>query len=850
MPEQMVAHYRILEKIGEGGMGIVYKAEDTHLHRTVAIKFLPAELTSDPISKQRFIQEAQAASALDHPNICTIYEFNETDEGQLYMVMALYDGDSISRIIEQKTLSPQEAVDLAVQIAEGLSRAHAKGIVHRDIKSINIMVTRERLVKILDFGVAKLIGRGEKGAAGEGEEGTKPTTGTSSYMSPEQISGAVVDDRTDIWSLGVLLFEMLSGELPFQGEYAQAVYYSILNESPKELDSFHKNIPLELQKIINKSLAKDLRQRYQHILELLDDLKSLQQTFRAGAHIQPVITRKEKNRKYYIFAALSVIVLCVLVYFWLSHTFGEQADNNSITVLPFKNLSTSEESDYFSDGITEDILIQISKIRELKVISFNSSKLYKGSNKTIAEIGHELKVRYVLQGTVRRIMNDLRITAQLIDLKNDEVRWADTFERKITDVFYIQHEVADQITAVLKITPLTQKAEYHPQPETTKPDSSAQVNIHAYDYYLKGREYYYRYRNEDNDNAVLLFKEVLALDNRFTLAYAGLADAYVQRSLRYGQSSAWLDSAMQQSEQALHLDKNSAEAYKALGLIYYSRSWFQKALAANRTAVELNPNYDPALGNLGWVYYHLGKFDQAYNWLLKAVQLNPTNPNLNLGLGMVYLGLHEYKQAREYLEIAYTLQPLHQPNPLIALTMIDLMQNDLPAAAGYMERAAVKNHTDASLYLIAGDAALHAGNPNLAAGYYQQSLNIEQRGWQPFTGIATTTDLGFLLWKTAHYPEADTMFALSTQLDQQSINQGSEWWGVWYDLAAVQAIKGDSMKALDCLYHAHDRGFNLPAWLQIDPLFEKIREQDRFKQLITAMISSIETMRQNVRLGK
>ncbi len=303
MPEQMVAHYRILEKIGEGGMGIVYKAEDTHLHRTVAIKFLPAELTSDPVSKQRFIQEAQAASALDHPNICTIYEFNETAEGQLYMVMALYDGDSISKIIKQETLSPREAVDLAIQIAEGLSRAHAKGIVHRDIKAINIMVTRDHLVKILDFGVAKLMGRGEKGGPAEGEEGTKPTTGTSSYMSPEQISGAVVDDRTDIWSLGILLYEMLSGELPFQGEYAQAVYYSILNESPKDLDSFHKDIPLELQRIINKALAKDLKNRYQHILELLEDLRSFQQVLKSDIQTHTVIGKKGKNRQVLYFCS-------------------------------------------------------------------------------------------------------------------------------------------------------------------------------------------------------------------------------------------------------------------------------------------------------------------------------------------------------------------------------------------------------------------------------------------------------------------------------------------------------------------------------------------------------------------
>ncbi len=622
-----------------------------------------------------------------------------------------------------------------------------------------------------------------------------------------------------------------------------------MNEPPKDLSLFRKDVPLALEKIINKALAKYLKNRYQHILELLDDLKAIQQALRSGIQPQPIISEKEKRRKIYIFAALMVVVLIVFLYIWYGQPFTTKVENNSIMVLPFKNLSTGENSDYFSDGITEDILIQISKIKELKVISFNSSKLYKGSNKSISEIGQELKVRHVLQGTVRRMVDDLRITTQLIDLQNDEVLWADTFERKLADVFSIQNEVARHITTALNIIPALPDVDNRSLAQKQKLDSSYQVDIHAYDYYLKGREYYYRYRSEDNENAILLFKKALALDNRYTLAYAGLADAYVQRALRYGQRSFWLDSALQKSEQALQLDKNSAEAYKALGLIYYTRSWFQKALAANRTAVELNPNYDPALGNLGWIYYHMGKFDQAYHWLLKAVQLNPTNPNLNLGLGMVYLALHEYKWAREYLEIALTLQPLHQPNPLIGLTMIDLIQNDLPAAAAERERATIKNHNDASLYLIAGDAALHAGNPNLAAEYYQQSLNIEQRGWQPFTGIAITTNLGFLLWKTAQYPEADTMFALSMQMDQQSIQQGSEWWGVWYDLGAVQAIKGDTTAALDYLYRANELGFNLPAWLQIDPLFEKVRGQERFKQLITAMNLTIETMHQNIQMG-
>jgi len=295
MPGQMVAHYRILEKLGEGGMGIVYKAEDTHLHRLVAIKFLPAELTSDPVCKQRFIQEAQAASALDHPNICTIYEFNETEDGQLYIVMAYYDGDSLSKKIEQSPLPSLEAVNIAIQIARGLSKAHSKGIVHRDIKAINLILTRDHIVKILDFGVAKLTGRGEKSSTEIDGESIGPSTGTSSYMSPEQITGGVIDDRTDIWSLGVVLYQLISGELPFQGEYSQAIHYSILHEPPRDLRLLVKNIPPSLEKIILKALSKDLQHRYQHIIELLDDLKE------ARAVIQKDVssgrTDKDKHKK-------------------------------------------------------------------------------------------------------------------------------------------------------------------------------------------------------------------------------------------------------------------------------------------------------------------------------------------------------------------------------------------------------------------------------------------------------------------------------------------------------------------------------------------------------------------------
>jgi serine/threonine protein kinase/Tfp pilus assembly protein PilF len=847
MPEHRVAHYQILDKIGEGGMGVVYKAEDTHLQRTVAIKFLPAGLTRDPVAKQRFIHEAQSASALDHPNIGTVYEFNETEDGQLYMVMAYYDGDPLAKRIEQGPLPLADAVGIASQVAEGLARAHARGIVHRDIKDINLIITRDGLVKILDFGVAKLIGHGDKPAPANEPVGL--STGTIGYMSPEQISGETVDDRTDIWSLGIVLYQMITGELPFQGEYAQAVCYSILNEQPKPLRIFRKDIPPELEEIVRKSLIKNPQQRYRHVLEMAEELKEVRQKLQSESPEGiPARGRVKTRIKLYRYGFITIPVLLLLVYLWFSRLPVQKITDRSITIIPFKNLSAEGYEDYFSDGITEDILIRISKIRDLKVISFYSSKSYKGSDKSLPEIGRELKVRHLLQGTVRRMTEQIRLTVQLIDLQTDEVLWAETYDRKLVDVFRVQDEIAANVAARLTSGTTYSRELILPArvPQEKKIIGSTAINLGAYDYYLKGREYYYRYRNEDNESAVQLFKKALTLENGYALAHAGLADAYVQRTLRYGMQPDWLDSAMNQCQQALACDENSAEAYKALGLVYYTRSWFQKSLTANLAAVRLNPNYDPALGNIGWIYYNLGRFDEAFHWLQQAIQLNPLNPNLNLGMGMVCFALQRYVPARKYLETALTLQPMHRPNALIGLTMIDLIRNDLQAAAGERSRANLQNQDDAILLLVAGDAALQSGNPGLAGEYYQKVMTIEQQVWQPFTGIAVTTNLGFLFWKTAHFDRAEVLFDLSLQMDRETMKQGSEWWGLWYDMAAVQAIKGDTTEALNHLDHAHKLGFNLPAWLQIDPLFENLREQDRFKELITNMAAAVDTMDQGV----
>ncbi len=406
---QTISHYKILEKLGEGGMGIVYKAEDTNLKRNVAIKFLPRQIASQKEERERFKVEARAAASLNHPNIATIHSIEEIND-EAFIVMEYIDGVELKDKIAAGPIKLNEALDIVKKIADGLGAAHSTGIIHRDIKSSNIMITSEGKIKIMDFGLAKVKGSGLTTKIGT-------TMGTVAYMSPEQASAEKVDQRTDIWSVGVILYELLTGELPFKADYDAAWAYVILNKDPLKPSELDRKIPASVDSVVLRMLEKDREKRYGNTQELIQDLEK----------IQAEVINAEQETKV-----------------------------KAIAVLPFNNISAEMESDYFSDGLTEELIMNLSRLKDMRVVSRTTSMQYKGTNKGIKDIGRDLGVRYIIEGSVRKFQDNLRITAQLIDVEKDAQLWAETYKGNLSDVFDIQEKVSKQIedALTLKLTPM------------------------------------------------------------------------------------------------------------------------------------------------------------------------------------------------------------------------------------------------------------------------------------------------------------------------------------------------------------------------------------------------------------
>ncbi len=611
-----VSHYKILEELGRGGMGEVYLAEDTKLHRRVALKFLPSEFTRDAEAKERFMHEARAASKLDHPNICNIHEIDETDDGRIFICMAYYEGAPLKERLGRGPLGLGEAIETALKIGEGLARAHESGITHRDIKPANIMVTDRGEVKIVDFGLAKL-----GGITKLTKEGT--TLGTVEYMSPEQARGAEVDHRTDIWSLGVVLYQMIAGRPPFEREYEQAVMYAIMNEDPEPVTALRTGVPREIDRILAKALAKNPDERYQVVSDLLVDLRAVRRQIEAGRRApRPVGQRRTGVRKWiYIAAAVLIIVVAALLLrgFLLP---GRVEAIDSIAVLPLDNISQDPEQDYFVDGMTEALIANLARIGALKVISRTSVMRYKDTEKSLPEIARELDVDAIVEGSVIRADGRVRITAQLIEARTDRHLWANSYDRDLRDILALQSEVAGAIAREIEVSVA---------PDERSRRGKGVVDTAAHEAYLKGRYHWNRRTKGGIERSIEYFEEAIRIDPDFALAHAGLADAYIVLAdwghilPREGYAK-----GKEIALRAIELDENLGEAHAsyaaALKLLDYR---WEDSEREFKLALELNPNYATAHQWYAELLDHLGRFDEAIAMNERALEIDPLSLIIN-----------------------------------------------------------------------------------------------------------------------------------------------------------------------------------------------------------------------------
>ena len=645
----MITHYKILERLGAGGMGVVYKAEDTQLRRTVALKFLPPEVGSDPGANARFMHEAQAASALDHPNICTIHEIGRTDEGQLFICMAYYEGETLKQKIERGPLKIPETLEIVMQIARGLARAHERGITHRDIKPANILIEEDGQVKIVDFGLAKLSGRSVIT-----KEGT--TLGTVYSMSPEQVRGEPADARTDIWSLGVVMYEMICGRRPFEGEYDKAVFYAILNAAPEPVTALRTGVPMALERIVAKCMEKNASDRYQRLDELIVDVRQIQKGEGAATIVPEAVPPRAAwspgPGRMRAMLGLSLAIAALLAAAWWFAVApgrgpGSAPRSKSIAVLPFSSITNGPDDAIFADGIHDDILTQLTKIREMRVIGRQSMMQYRNSPKRLREIGSDLNAGYILEGTVRRSPDALRITAKLIDAETEGSIWSEQYDKTNADVLAIQTEIAKKIAASLL-------AVLSPR-ESISIEKQMTTNPAAYDNYLKGNYYWFNgATDEANDLAVQFYNKATALDPRFAVAFAR---ASIVHSSLYGvhqdRSARRLAMSTEALARATALDAESPDVHHARGVYDVSvKEDPAAALAEYRLALNDRPGDTELLFDYGYALVRERKMEEALTVFADAIDRDPKTVSLFTGMNpeVINAALGRWEPALKYID--------------------------------------------------------------------------------------------------------------------------------------------------------------------------------------------------------
>jgi TolB-like protein/Tfp pilus assembly protein PilF len=742
--------------LGEGGMGVVYRAEDSELDREVALKLLPAEMADNPKRLERFRREAKAVAAINHPNIVTIHSI-ESVETTHFLTMELVEGESLDHIIPPGGMPLAKVFEIAVPLADALASAHERGIVHRDLKPANVMITKENRIKVLDFGLAKLV-EDPDSETGDPALTAVPTEltaegmvmGTAPYMSPEQVEGRAMDHRTDIFSLGIVLYEMATGKRPFAGETSAALVSSILRDSPPTVTEINESLPRHLARIIQHCLEKDPEARYQSAKDVRNELKSLRREVDSGSvttgsgaiHISA--QQPPRTRRYGLWAAAGAAAIVILAAGWWLGRGADRApaagderargfsadvasaawsDAPSVAVLPFTNLSADPDNEYFTDGLTEELIGALANVEGLRIPARTSVYALKDTNLDIQEIGRRLGVDNILEGSVRRAGDQLRISAQLIKVSDGFNLWSETYDREFSDVFVIQGEIAGNIVEALQLTlsPVEQQALR----------SERTTDFKAYEYYLRGRGHYRRRTRTDFESAREMFQNAIAIDAGYALAWAGLADTYTEFWRNYESTEENLVQAEEASREAVELDPKLAEAHAARGFALGQRRRYDEAAAAFRRSMDLNPRLFEAYYYYGTVAFAAGRLETAAEMFEKATEAAPDEiralqllPQIYTRLGREAAAAAANRQRVEVVERRLEFNPDDVPMLLdgaSALAALGERQRSLEWASRILDKAgddALVLYNLACLYSLAGEvtSALEALEKSYAAG--------------------------------------------------------------------------------------------------------------------------------------